>query len=94
MIIALRLFIALVIYIAATITLSLIRSKDGVLRKILIAYFCDEILSWGIVLGASIIWDFTSLIIKILLMILIPKALVKIWFYFFISKKGENEKLN
>jgi hypothetical protein len=94
MIVALRLLTALVMFIAATILIVLVRSKDGTLRKILIVYFFDEFLEWGVVFSASIIWVFPAILTEIVLILLIPKAIVKIWFYMYISKQRSGDKLD
>lgn len=91
--IAIRLLTTFVFVIACTITLGLVNTKNGILRKILIAYFAGELFQWGTLLYFAVKYDFTPFIRDILLLWLIPKALVKAIFYLHISKKRKGDDL-
>lgn len=64
-------------------------SKDGLLRKIMIAYFCVEIFTYG---GAAIFFLLQHNHIEIIsieafrIMVILPKVAVKLWLLYYFKK--------
>lgn len=92
--ITLRLLTALIIFVALAILLQLYRTRNGMLRKLLISYFWVETIVFGVLFNVECQFDFSLLFKEIAFIVIIPKSIVKVFFYFFISKKGSGDNLN
>lgn len=75
---------AIIFLVAIVILVELIESKDGQLRKILIAYFGVEIFIYAGAFLYLIAYPEKSNPISIIWML--PKVAVKIWFYIWLVK--------
>lgn len=91
--ILIRTFSAVIIFAALIILRQLVMSRDGTLRKILIAFFADEIWTWGVLLYAAIKYRFINLLISYVLIILIPKLIIKILFILYLTPKNRVKNL-
>jgi hypothetical protein len=67
----------LVIAVAVQVLLEFIRSKNGILRKIMIAYFAIEILVWTAAVAAYLNHYFSGPE-WLWIVVLLPKALLKL----------------
>lgn len=91
--IAIRLLTVVIIFAALIIVRELIMSKDGMLRKILILYFTVEILTWGTLLYATMKYVFPVYMIDIVLIVLVPKFIIKLFFLWYVLPKEKGRKL-
>ena len=78
-------FVAIV---ALLILIHLVETRDGNLRKILIGYFLVEVFIYGVCVYFEIKLTFPPLYQQIALTFLIPKSIIKLIFYRYISKRN------
>lgn len=84
--ILLELSILFIIYVASFLVFVLVKAENkGALRKILIAYFSEEIFMWGLFLLAIY---FNIRLVTILKFIVPVKGMIKLWFLFYLKKKN------
>lgn len=88
-----RLLTFLITIIAFQILFHLINTRDGNLRKILIAYFAVECFIYSACLYYEIKMTFPDFYQSVAIMFLIPKSVIKLIFYSYISKRGKGEHL-
>lgn len=80
----------IIITIAGLVAWQFIKSRNGMLRKIMIAYFCTEIFVYGA--SAVYFWmyanHYTKMNIDVFRVIVItPKTIMMLWLYLWLRKK-------
>jgi uncharacterized membrane protein YeaQ/YmgE (transglycosylase-associated protein family) len=80
---------AVIYLIAGLIVYELVKSKDGELRKIMIAYFCAIIIIYG---GAAIysLYPEKMDINTFRIIVCTPKAITMLWLYRYLRLKTKN----
>lgn len=83
-----ELIFLIITLVASFIVYELVKSKDGQLRKILIAYFCSIIVVYG---GSALYFLIPNHISLNIFRIIVcgPKAIIMLWLYSYLRTKTQ-----